>query len=230
MGSTRLTAAGVRAGDDVVLPSFGGEEAAEAVRGVGARPVFADIDPLSLCLDPKSAEAAVTPRTSAIAPVHLFGHPADMVCLLEAGQRLGLPVVEFGGPDVGSRVTAVDAVRRRQHAAYLDRRLRGVEIPHVAQGVEHAYTDYVVRVPGNGRPDRDAFKQALRGRGVRCHVPVKNPAHRLPQFQVDLWLPETERAVAETLALPLWAGMTKRDLHRMVSACNALGGLLSEPA
>jgi dTDP-4-amino-4,6-dideoxygalactose transaminase len=127
-------------------------------------------------------------------------------------------------------VVAVDAVRRRQHAAYLDVRLRGVGIPSVALGVQHAYTDYVVRVPGNGRPDRDAFKQALRARGVACYVPVKTPVHRTAEFRTDVRLPESERAADETLALPVQASMTRRELQRVVSACNGLGGLLMEPA
>ncbi|MGH3309461.1 MAG: DegT/DnrJ/EryC1/StrS family aminotransferase [Streptomyces sp.] len=227
MGTTELMTAGVSAGDDVVVPAFGGSEVAEAVRALGARPVFADIDPQSFCLAPAAVEAAVTERTVAIAPVHLFGHPADMVCLLELAQRRGLRIAEFGA---ASPVVAVDAVRRRQHAAYLDQRLRGVVIPTVALGMEHSYTEYVVRVPGNGRPDRDAFKHALRARGVACHVPVKAPAHRTSAFRADVRLPESERAAEETLALPLHASTTKRELHRMVSACNALGGLLMEPA
>ncbi|HWM36444.1 MAG TPA: DegT/DnrJ/EryC1/StrS family aminotransferase [Streptomyces sp.] len=227
MGTKDVTAAGVSPGDEVVVPAFGGAEVAGAVRAVGARPVFADIDPRSFCLDPEAVEAVVTQRTAAIAPVHLFGHPADMVCLSELAQRRGLRIVDL---DASPPVVSVDAVRRRQYASYLDVRLRGVGIPTVALGVEHAYTDYVVRVPGNGRPDRDAFKHALRARGVACYVPVKAPVHRTAEFRADVRLPESERAADETLALPLEASMTKRELHRVVSACNGLGGLLMEPA
>lgn len=222
-----MTAAGVRPGDDVVVPAYGGTEVARTVRELGARPVFADIDPRSFCLDPAAVETAVTPATVAVVPVHLFGHPADMVCLQELAQRRGLRMVDI---DAGPEVVAVDAVRRRQYATYLDMRLRGVVVPSVATGVEHAYTDYVVRVPGNGRPDRDAFKYALRARGVPCYVPVKTPAHRTAEFRTDVRLPESERAADETLALPLEASMTKRELQRVVSACNGLGGLLMEPA
>lgn len=235
-----MTVAELRAGDEVVVPAFGGAEAACAVRAAGARPIFADIDPLTFCLDPRAAEFAVTERTVALAPVHLFGHPADTASLGDVACQLGLHLIEFGA---SSDVIAVDAVRRRQHAGYLDRRLNGVVIPHVAAGVRHAYTEYVVKVPGNGRPDRDAFARALRRRGVDCHVPVKIPAHRLPELRTagaDGWspvgaqrigrLPEAEKAADETLALPLRAAMSKRELHRMVSACNALGGVLMEPA
>jgi dTDP-4-amino-4,6-dideoxygalactose transaminase len=105
--------------------------------------------------------------------------------------------------------------------------LKGVTKPEGTVG--HTYQQYVVRVPGNGRPDRDAFARALRARGVDCRVPVKTPVHRLPEFRRRVALPETERAADETLALPVDASLTKRDMQRIVAACNALGGLL-QPA
>ena len=86
-----------------------------------------------------------------------------------------------------------------------------------------------MRVPGNGRPDRDAFARALRRRGVTCRVPVQTPVHRMPRFRRDIRLPETERAADETLAVPVDAGLGHRDVRRIIAACNALGGLL-QPA
>ncbi|HZG03284.1 MAG TPA: DegT/DnrJ/EryC1/StrS family aminotransferase [Streptomyces sp.] len=214
-------------GDEVVVPAYGGSEVAAAVREVGALPVFADIEPGSLCLDPGAVATVLNERTAAVFPVHLFGHPADMVCLRALAQRHGVDVIE---PHEEAAVSSMEAARRRQHAEFLSARLTGVVVPPVATGVRHTYEQYVVRVPGNGRPDRDAFQQALRARGVPCHVPVKTPVYRLPEFRTDVWLPETERAAAECLALPLDASMTRRELQRIVSACNALGGLLMEPA
>lgn len=222
-----MTAAGVGVGDEVVVPSYGGAEVAAAVREIGARPVFADIDAESYCLDPAAVGNVVGDRTVALVPVHLFGHAADMDGLREVGAARGLRVVEW---ESLPRTDAVDAVRRRQHAEYLSRRLSGVVSPVVARGIEHAFTEYVVRVPGNGRPDRDAFKYALRARGVVCGVPVKVPAHRMPEFRVAARLPEAERAADECLALPLAASMTKRQLQQVISACNGLGGLLRERA
>lgn len=227
MATTQLTAAGVGAGDEVVLPAFGGAEVAAAVRESGARPVFADIDAGTFCLDPASAETALTRRTVAVVALPLFGHPAATDALREMSVRRGVRVLEWGPVP---RTDSVDAVRRRQHAALLDRRLTGVVIPSAARRAEHAYSEYVVRVPGNGRPDRDAFKRALRARGVDCAVPVRTPAHWLPEFRTDVHLPEAQRAVDECLALPLAASMTKRDVQHMISACNALGGLLYEAA
>ncbi|KND40287.1 DegT/DnrJ/EryC1/StrS family aminotransferase [Streptomyces acidiscabies] len=218
-----LRAAGVGLGDEVVVPAFGNTEVAEEVARVGAMPVFADVDPVSYCLDALAVEPVVTPRTAAVVVVHRFGRPADMGRLRDVGARRGLLVLEEGDGE-----GALDEVaQRRERAAYLDARLRGVWTPDGGDG--HTYQQYVVRVPGNGRPDRDAFARALRGKGVACRVPVKTPVHRLPEFRRCVSLPETERAADETLALPVDAALTKRDMQRIVSACNALGGLL-QPA
>ncbi|MFK4106652.1 DegT/DnrJ/EryC1/StrS family aminotransferase [Streptomyces sp. NPDC019531] len=218
-----LRAAGVGVGDEVVVPAFGNVEVAEAVTLAGALPVFADIHPLSYCLDASAVEAAVTPRTAAIVVVHRFGRPADMARLLEVGQRHGLLVLQEGDSDAPYDEVA----QRRERACYLDGKLRGVRTPDGGDG--HTYQQYVVRVPGNGRPDRDAFARALRSKGVECRVPVKTPVHRLPEFRRCMSLPVTERAADETLALPVDASLTKRDMQRVVAACNALGGLL-QPA
>ncbi|MFJ5772560.1 DegT/DnrJ/EryC1/StrS family aminotransferase [Streptomyces sp. NPDC093094] len=215
-----LRAAGVGLGDEVIVPAFGNVEVAEAVTLAGGLPVFADIDPVTYCLDPISVEAVVTSRTAAVVAVHRFGRPADMPRLIEVGQRHGLLVLQEGESEPPYDETA----QRRQRAAYLDERLKGVVPP--ATSVGHAYQQYVVRVPGNGRPDRDAFARAVRARGVDCRVPVKTPVHRLPEFRRCVALPETERAADETLALPVDAALTKRDMQRIVAACNALGGLL----
>jgi dTDP-4-amino-4,6-dideoxygalactose transaminase len=218
-----LRAAGVGLGDEVVVPAFGNVEVAQAVIMAGALPVFADIDPVTYCIDPSAAEAAVTPRTAAVVVVHRFGRPADIARLHGVGQRHGLLVLERGE----SEVPYDEVAQRRERATYLDAKLRGVRTPDGGDG--HTYQQYVVRVPGNGRPDRDAFARAVRARGVEARVPVKTPVHRLPEFRRCVSLPETERAADETLALPVDAALTKRDMQRIVGACNALGGLL-QPA
>ncbi|MFC0598892.1 DegT/DnrJ/EryC1/StrS family aminotransferase [Streptomyces palmae] len=221
-----LTESGVGPGDEVIVPSYGTPDAAEAALLVGARPVFVDMDADTFCISPAAVAAAVTSRTAAVVPVHTFGHPADMPSLLEIGARHGLRVIGYGGVEE----PAGETIRRQANAAYLDGKLRGVLTPRVALGVEHTYQQYVVRVPGNGRPDRDAFARALRSRGVACHVPVPTPVHRTQRFWRDLRLPATERAADECLALPVDAGMSRRELQRVVSACNALGGLLRSVA
>jgi len=97
-----LDALGIGAGDEVICPAFTFYATGEAIARVGATPVFADVDPVTLNLDPEDAAARVTSRTRAIVPVHLFGRPAELGGLTE----LGLPLIEdaaqaFGAPGVG---------------------------------------------------------------------------------------------------------------------------------
>lgn len=281
-----LLGLGIGAGDEVILPSFSFSSCADAVRELGATPVFADIEPGSFCLDPDAVEAAVTPRTAAVVPVHLFGHPAAMERLRAVAERHGLALVEnaaqalaaavrgravgtFGTAAVfrlraaGIVVTSDDNLaralrmlrcqepgvrlradgaeagrqelrglpglteRRRANAKRLDERLKSVGKPVVAEGARHVYHQYTVRVPGNGRPDRDAFAKALAARGVHGAVPYATPVHRSRRHRTDVDLPETERAAAQVLALPVGPSLTRRDVDRVASACNALGGLLT---
>src|SRR5499427_5177333 len=89
-----LMALDIKAGDEVITPTYSFFATAGAVARLGARPVFVDVDPVTFNIDAAQAIAAVTPRTKAIVPVHLFGLSADLDPLLEAGQRLGIPIVE----------------------------------------------------------------------------------------------------------------------------------------
>ncbi len=89
-----LLACDVGPGDEVITTPHTFIATVEPICHVGARPVFVDIDPVSYNLDPKLVEAAVTPRTKAIMPVHLYGQPADMEPLLEIAHRHDLRVIE----------------------------------------------------------------------------------------------------------------------------------------
>ncbi|RKW71916.1 DegT/DnrJ/EryC1/StrS family aminotransferase [Galactobacter caseinivorans] len=89
-----LIAAGIGRGDEVIVPSFTFAATANSVVIAGGTPVFVDIDPVSFCMDPVAAEAAITPRTKAIMPVHLYGHPADVVSLKKIADRHGILLLE----------------------------------------------------------------------------------------------------------------------------------------
>jgi perosamine synthetase len=89
-----LLALGIGPGDEVIVPSFSFAATANAVALAGARPVFADIELDHFCLDPVAVEAAVTARTAAIIPVHLYGHPAAMDRITAIAATHGLVVVE----------------------------------------------------------------------------------------------------------------------------------------
>lgn len=93
-----LRALGVRPGDEVVLPSFTFYATAEATVNAGAVPVFCDVDPATFCVTPETVRAALTSRTRAIVPVHLFGNVAPV----EELEELGLPVLEDAAQAVGA--------------------------------------------------------------------------------------------------------------------------------
>jgi len=97
-----LHACGVSAGDEVIVPGFTFIATGSSVSALGARPVFADIEPGTFNLDPDTIEARITPRTRAIVAVHLFGLSADMDPILAVGARHGIPVIEDNAQSIGA--------------------------------------------------------------------------------------------------------------------------------
>lgn len=289
-----LLAGGVEAGDEVIVPSFTFAATANAVRLCRAVPIFVDIDPHTFCLDSAAVAAAVTSRTTAIMPVHLYGHPAAMDRLTEIGERHDLLILEdaaqahgaaLHGQTVGTwgrvaafsfyptknmttgeggmivtddddiarsarllrnqgmesayqnevvgfnaRMTDVAAAigrvqlqkldgwngARRARAAQFDETLQGVTAPAVAEGAVHVYHQYTVRTP-----ERDTLWQSLRDGGVGAAVYYPVPVHRLAPFASHVNLPETERAAAEVLSLPIRPDLTDAEAETIIDLVNA---------
>ena len=282
-----LDAMDIGPGDEVICPSFTFYATAEAIARRGATPVFADVDPATLNLDPEDVAARVTDRTRALMPVHLFGR----VMPLEGLRELGLPIVEdaaqaFGAEGVakvgelstfsffptknlfalgdGGLVAATDdeladrvkllrfhgskakksfeavgynsrldelqaavlrlflgeisgwnEVRREAAARYEELGLGELcELPADERG--HVYHMYVVR-----SPERDRFSEALTAAGIGNASYYVVPLHLQPALRYLGWkegaLPETEKAAAENLALPMWAGIPAETQERVVS-------------
>ncbi len=290
-----LEALGIGPGDEVICPSFTFYATAEAIARTGATPVFADIEPVSLNLDPEDVAARITPRTKAIVPVHLFGRPAPLAELAE----LGVPLVEdaaqaFGAQgiartgicstfsffptknlfalgdgglvsclddDVAARVrmlrfhgsrdkttfelvgtnSRLDAVQaamlrvflprleswnaaRREAAARYEELGLGehVELPLDEPG--HVYHLYVVR-----SARRAEIAEALQRAEIACASYYVKPLHLQPALAYlgvpAGSLPETERAAAENLALPMWGGIDREQQERVVDAVRSVAGV-----
>ena len=290
-----LEAMAIGRGDEVICPSFTFYATAESIARVGATPVFADIDPATMNLDPEDVAARITPRTKAIMPVHLFGRPAPLAELA----ALGLPLLEdaaqaFGAEGTGttgvcstysffptknlfalgdgglvactdddvadrirmlrfhgsldkkhfelvgtnSRLDAIhaaalrvflpelagwNAARREAAARYAELGLGdAVELPADESG--HVYHMYVVRTP-----DRERIAAGLQEAGIASAAYYTTPTHLQPAMQrLELGtgpLPETERAAAENLALPMWAGIGADVQERVVETVLAAAGV-----
>lgn len=107
-GTTALTVAlmalGIGRDDEVIVPSFTFIATATSVLSVGAVPVFVDIEPETFCIDPAALEAVITPRTRAIMPVHLYGHPADIGRIRTIAQRHNLYIIEDAAQAHGAAI------------------------------------------------------------------------------------------------------------------------------
>ena len=290
-----LEAMGVGVGDEVICPAFTFYATAEAIARVGATPVFADIDPVTLNLDPADVAGRITERTKVIVPVHLFGRPAPLAELA----ALGVPLLEdaaqaFGAEGVAttgvcstfsffptknlfalgdgglvactddavaetvrrlrfhgsrdkqtfeliganSRLDAVqaamlrvflpqlpgwNAARREAAARYAELGLGdAVELPADEPG--HIYHMYVVRTEA-----RERITAALAADEIACAAYYVTPLHLQPAMAYLGYrpgsLPETERAAAENLALPMWGGIDGDRQARVVSTVRAAAGV-----
>lgn len=113
-----LVTLGIGPGDEVVVPSLTFAATANVVEHVGATPVLADVEPDTLCLDPRAVRAAITERTRAVVPVHYAGHPADLDAIFRIAEEHGLHVVEDAAHAIPTCYRGVMVGSRRNFAAF----------------------------------------------------------------------------------------------------------------
>lgn len=178
-----LEALRIGPGDEVIVPDLTFVASANAVAYTGAVPVLADIDPATLCLSAETVAPLIGPRTRAIMPVHLYGHPADMDPLMELARRHGLHVVEDAAEAHG--------------AEYKGRRVGGIG----DVGVFSFYGNKIITTGEGGMlttNDRDLY---LRARTLRDHAmsaerrywhPERGFNYRMTNLQAALGVAQME--------------------------------------
>jgi perosamine synthetase len=107
---------------------------------------------------------------------------------------------------------------RQANAQYFTKNLVGVDPPPVAPNAEHVFHQYTIRVSG----DRDGFVAKLAAKGVGSGVYYPTPTHALPSFDLDLELPNTQRAAQEVVSLPVYPSLTEDELEQIVDAVNTV--------
>lgn len=108
-----MMALGLEPGDEVITPSFTFIATAEVIALLRLKPVFVDIDPQTYCIDPAAIEKAITPKTKAIVPVHLYGHSAAIEPIMEIARRHNLYVIEDNAQAIGSHYTTKDGTTKK---------------------------------------------------------------------------------------------------------------------
>ena len=107
-----LMALGIKAGDEIITPSFTYIATVEVAALLGIRPVFVEVDKESFCIDPKKIEQAITAKTKAIIPVHLYGQAADIEAIMEIAAKHGLYVIEDNAQGIGNRYSFTDGTTK----------------------------------------------------------------------------------------------------------------------
>ncbi len=108
-----LMALGLRPGDEVITPTFTFIATVEVVALLGLTPVFVDVDPYTFCMTPEAVEKAITPKTKAIVPVHLFGQNAEMETILKIAEKHHIFVVEDACQSMGSEYKFSDGIVKK---------------------------------------------------------------------------------------------------------------------
>lgn len=111
-----IMALDLQPGDEVITPSFTFIATAEVIALLQLKPVFVDVDPKTFCLDPVAVEKAITPKTKAIVPVHLYGHSADMEPLMAISRKHNIPVIEDNAQAIGGTYTFADGTVKKTGA------------------------------------------------------------------------------------------------------------------
>ncbi|WP_217923285.1 DegT/DnrJ/EryC1/StrS family aminotransferase [Miltoncostaea oceani] len=216
-----LNALDVGPGDEVITTPYTFYATAEAIARVGATPVFADIDPVTYCLDPAKVRERIGPRTKAILPVHIFGHPADMPAIMEIAREHGLVVVEDSAQAFGAR-TAEGEIGTFGDAAtfsfFPTKNFPGMGDGGMVVCRDEALADRVKRLRFHGSKDKVVFEEVgynsrlddLQAAIIRVFYPHLD-GWNAARAQAAAWY--AEEGLGDVMALPATAEGARHIFH-----------------
>jgi UDP-2-acetamido-2-deoxy-ribo-hexuluronate aminotransferase len=108
-----MMAIGLKAGDEVITPSFTYIATVEVAALLGIKPIFVEVDKQTFCMDPEAIKKAITPKTKAIVPVHLYGHAANMEVIMQVAKENNLFVIEDNAQAIGNDYTFSDGTKKK---------------------------------------------------------------------------------------------------------------------
>src|SRR5207249_2781326 len=203
-------------GDEVITTPFTFFATAGTIHNAGGTPVFVDIEPDTFNIDPAAVEAAITPRTRAIVPVHLYGQMAAMERLGAIGRARDLPIIEDAAQAIGAR-RSIDGQWRM--AGELGRAAGFSFFPSKNLG---AWGDGGMMVTSDAAlaERRDELYAHLKSQGIGSAIYYPVPLHLQPCFSHLGYrpgrLPESERASGEVLSLPVYPELTRGQLDCVI--------------
>lgn len=192
-----LLAAGVGSGDEVITTPLSFIATVSAIHSAGARAVFVDVDPRSYTLDPKGVEAAITPRTRAVLPVHLYGQTADMTAILHLAGSHGLPVIEDACQAHGARFQGRRAGSLGKLACfsfYPSKNLGGCGEGGAVVTADPALAEQVRRMRDWGQVGR--YHHMMKGFNYRMDE-LQAAFLRIKLERLDVWNAERRRLAAQ---------------------------------
>lgn len=203
-----LMAWGIGPGDEVVTSPYSFFATAGAIWRTGARPVFVDIDPLTYNIDPAQVEAAITPRTKAIIPVHLYGQAAEMAPIAEIAARHGLKVLEDAAQAIGAKYEGKPAGTLGDAAAfsfYPSKNLGGFGDAGMVTADDEATAKAVARLRVHGMEPKYYHHEV----GFNSRIDALQAAIlRVKLRHLDAWTDGRRRVASRYDALFAEAGLT----------------------
>jgi dTDP-4-amino-4,6-dideoxygalactose transaminase len=225
-----LMALDLQPGDEVIVPAFTYVATAEAIALLKLTPVMVDVDPETFNINVNQIEQAITPKTKAIVPVHLYGQTANMEPIMKLAEKHGLYVIEDNAQALGAETIFSDGTVKKTgtighigcNSFFPTKNLNNTNwliLPHKASYANHSFNQFTLTVK-NGK--RDALQEHLKQKGIPTIIYYPLPLYKQPAFQqynpADFKLENTEMLCNAVLSIPMHTELTTEIQDKVIAA------------